>query len=87
MIKHLIRGTQYAIKQVRMKNRGSCDCPKIENPTIKIKKSLGEVEKLEVLIHEILHACFWDMDEQAIDESAVSISEIIIKLFEIKERK
>ncbi len=35
---------------------------------------------LEVLIHEALHGCFWDMDENSIAETGDSIARFLKKL-------
>ena len=35
---------------------------------------------MDVVIHEGLHACFWDIDEEAIDQSAQDITRLLVKL-------
>jgi hypothetical protein len=84
--KYKIRDVVYTIKHVKLKDRGLCSSPKADKPHIKIQKGLKGVEHMEVLIHEILHACLWDLDEEAIDESSIVIAEILNDYFEIKDR-
>jgi len=59
--------------------RGSCDPPTKPNKEIKILSSLKGQEKLEVMLHEILHAALWDLDEQAIDETAADAARALWK--------
>jgi len=40
---------------------------------------VGE-RRLEVLIHEMLHACYWDLDEEAIDITARDIARVLFRL-------
>ena len=59
--------------------RGSCDPPTKPNKEIKILSSLKGQEKLEVMLHEILHAALWDLDEQAIEETAADAARALWK--------
>lgn len=43
----------------------------------KIKNRKHANRLLEILIHEPLHACFWDMDEAAITEAAKDIARFL----------
>jgi hypothetical protein len=86
MRKYNIRGVKYLVKKARIKDRGVCDSPKAEAPTIKYSNTLKGEELLEVLIHEVLHACLWDLDEHAIDESAVIISKVLLDHFKIETK-
>jgi hypothetical protein len=63
-----------------LKDRGSCDSPYSRNKKIRIWKGLKDEEKLEVLIHEMLHAAFWQIDEHYIAEAAKDIAKILWKL-------
>ena len=49
--------------------RGDCN---IEKREIRIDERLEGEELLEVLIHEIMHARCWDLDEQPVSETAVA---------------
>lgn len=55
-------------------DRGSCDAPTKKAKAIKIRSTLKGQERLEILIHEMLHAAFWDLDEEPIEETAADIA-------------
>ena len=58
-------------------NDGLCDPA---NKTITVRSTLrGEVE-LDTLIHEMLHACHWDLDESAIEETATDIARALHRI-------
>lgn len=59
---------------------GICDPPVARSKRIRISSSLGEEKTLEVLIHEMLHACSWDTAEEAVDESARDIARVLWNL-------
>lgn len=46
---------------------------------IHVDESQTGKDLLEVLIHEALHACYWDLDEEAIDEAGVDIAQMLWK--------
>lgn len=48
--------------------------------TIKIRKSLRGERQLDVIIHELLHGCHWDLDEQAITETAEDVARVLWRL-------
>jgi hypothetical protein len=59
---------------------GRCDSPTTLKKRITIKKTLVGERRLEVLIHEMLHACYWDLDEEAIDITARDIARVLFRL-------
>lgn len=48
--------------------------------TIRIRKSLRGERQMEVIIHELLHGCHWDLDEQAITETAEDVARVLWRL-------
>ena len=62
------------------KHKGECDAPTVKNKEIRIKKDLPEPEQLEVTVHELLHAVFWQGDEECVERSGVEISAALWKL-------
>ena len=56
---------------------GLCD---FHGRYIKVRKSLRGERQLEVIIHELLHGCHWDLDEQAITETAEDLARVLYRL-------
>ena len=70
-----IRGKQWTVKRERLSSaRGICDHPEEPGRTIRIAKSLKDAEELEVLLHEMLHAAFWDLDEGVVETVSEDLS-------------
>jgi hypothetical protein len=82
-IKQSFRGKEYEIiftNNIPKTKVADCDIPSKENPIIRIKSSLKNKKKLEILIHEMLHANFWDLDEKAVHERARDMAKALWKL-------
>lgn len=61
--------------------RGEIDPPSYVNKSIRISTRLKKNQEiLEVFLHECLHGCFWDLDEEVIDRAAFDISKALYKL-------
>ena len=56
---------------------GLCD---MATRTIKVRKSLRGERQLDVIIHELLHGCHWDLDEAAIEETAEDLARVLWRL-------
>lgn len=87
----ILRGKRYGFRLVRgselpkPKNKGervdgSCCPPTARNKEIRIRKTLRGERLLEVIIHEVLHACFWDIDEDAIESAARDLARVLYRL-------
>lgn len=61
-------------------DKGSCDAPSLPNKTIRVRPSLKGRVELDTHIHEMLHACLWDLDEEAVCESAEDIARALWRL-------
>jgi hypothetical protein len=59
---------------------GLCSDPSDKNKRIIVSKKPQGIDRLSVIIHEALHACLWDLDEEAIVETAGSISLMLWRL-------
>lgn len=78
----VIRGRRYKLRAVRASQMlckadnpmGECDPPDMRGKQIRVRKTLRGERLLEVLLHEMLHAAYWDMDETAIDITARDIA-------------
>jgi hypothetical protein len=79
----IIRGKAYMLQFVPKLEgdaHGMCDSPTSRAKRIRVLERLRDERRLEVIIHEILHACHWDLDEEAIDDSAKAIARILWRL-------
>jgi len=74
-----IRGSKWRIRFVP--NLGDCEgvCHK-PSRTIRIALGYPEDRTLDSVIHEVLHAALWDLDEEAVSETANSIAQALWKL-------
>lgn len=63
-----------------MSNRGQCDPPDLPRKEIRISTSLAGEERLEVLIHELLHAAGWHIDETFVERFASDVARILWRL-------
>lgn len=51
-------------------HRGDCDGPTREKKEIRIDTSLRGEEQLEVILHELVHAAGWHIDETFVEQFA-----------------
>jgi len=82
---HSFRGRRYNIRFDRQPlgrgHLGVCDAPTAgRNKTIVIRPNLSDRDKLDTAVHEALHACYWDMDEEAVNEGASDIAKFLWRL-------
>lgn len=84
-----IRGKEWVLRFCKMprKLRGLCDAPDTKGKTIKIESKLEGEEKLEVLIHEMLHAGLWDLAEEAVAELAVDLARELTRLGYVNKKE
>ena len=76
-----VRGRRWRLEFARLKNmRGVCDSPDMQDRRIRIAKRLEGEEQLDVTLHELLHAALWDLDEEAVDETATDLARVLWKL-------
>jgi hypothetical protein len=60
--------------------RGNIDHPDRARRYIRVSTRLTRGEEiLEVMLHEFLHGCFWDMDEEVITEAARDIARALYR--------
>lgn len=59
---------------------GDCDKPNAYRKTIRIHPDLKPEREFDVLIHEMLHACSWDLSEEAVEETASDIARALWRL-------
>jgi hypothetical protein len=79
----ILRGKQWDLQFTRELSRsadGECDEPTTAGKRIAIRSGLSEARTIEVLVHEMLHACHWDLDEQVVTETAHDIARVLYRL-------
>jgi len=61
---------------------GDCDSPDTKNKSIRISKSAcrSDQRHLEVLLHEMLHAAVWSLDEEYVAVYARDAARVLVKL-------
>lgn len=63
---------RWKLLQQRLRDRrGDCN---IETKTIRVCESLVGQELVEVLVHEIVHARVWDLDETAVSDIGQAVA-------------
>lgn len=62
------------------KDDGECDPPKNVSKAIRIGPRLPEPVLMETAVHESLHACLWDIDEEAVSETARDITKLLRRM-------
>lgn len=83
-VKMRLVGKTYRIKEVHPSSMpgslGECDHPKDRKKEIRVDKTLFGREKLEVMIHEALHACdYFKSSEKWVNAAARDISILLWK--------
>jgi len=77
----VIRGKRWRVRTAALRtNRGECDPPNKPHKEIRIAAEMHGEERLEVLIHEMLHAAYWDLDESAIEGAAADVARVLWRL-------
>lgn len=76
-----ILGKRWHLRFCRLQtNRGDCDPPEQQGKQIRVDERLRGQERLEVLIHEILHAADWHKSEEWIEEVSRDLARNLTKL-------
>ena len=60
--------------------RGDCDAPTVKGKEIRILSTLKGEERLEILLHEMLHAADWNQDEEWVNDTARDMAKAVTKL-------
>lgn len=56
---------------------GECDAPDTPNKEIRISSKLRGEERLNVLIHEMVHAAGWHLDEEFVDQFGTDAARVL----------
>jgi len=77
-----LRGKRWRIQWRRLtKHRGLCSPPTARRKTITLDPRIRQshLDLAEIAIHEMLHACFWDLDDTVVTETARDIAVVLVK--------
>jgi hypothetical protein len=76
-----ILGKRWNLRFARnLKNRGDCDPPAAPGKEIRVGSSLRDEERLEVVLHEMLHAAGWHIAEEFVDQFACDAARALWRL-------
>lgn len=79
----IIRGKAYRLEFVRKIEGdalGMCDAPNVSAKRIRVLERLRGEKRISTLIHEALHGALWDLDEEAVRETADDIARLLWRL-------
>lgn len=79
----VMRGKAYNfqfVPKIEQDAKGMCDAPNAAGKRIRVLERLKGQDRLSVIIHELLHSCYWDMDEEAIHHPAEDIARVLWRL-------
>ena len=81
-----LRGKRYKIVFTNLtKIDADCDHPSSKHKTIRSdSKVKNPYHLLELAIHEGLHACFFDLDEDSVNQAANDITKLAHKVLNLK---
>jgi len=75
---HTFRGRRYRIRRVpRLNDAGKCDHPEAPDKEIIIRLGQRGIDELDTVLHEVGHACFWDLSEEAIGDGMTDIAKFL----------
>jgi hypothetical protein len=79
---HTFRGKRWLIEWIHLpRHAGMClTPPDAKRPTIQFRPKLKGLDRLDTIIHESLHACFADLDESVVGETATDIARLLWRL-------
>jgi hypothetical protein len=60
--------------------RGDCEPPDQRSKQIRVLSTLADEERLEVLLHELLHAAGWHIDETFVERFAADAARVLWRL-------
>lgn len=90
-MKAVLRGVKYTVSRRRAPKwegyDGQTTDPKGPSPLLWVKPALKGKEELETILHEALHACYWDLDEEAVGETAQDVAALLWQMGYRKTRK
>lgn len=56
---------------------GNCQSPNTRGKQIRVLAALRGQKRLEIIVHELLHAASWQLDEEFVSEAACDIAKVL----------
>lgn len=83
---HTFRGRRYRIEigDAGRDADGYCEPPTAPEKMIVVQNRRSVKRYMETCIHEALHACLWDLSENAVAETAEDITTFTIRMLRAK---
>ena len=76
-----IGGKSWRVRFLRAREVGARDGICIESPHVmKIRRTLSGRKLLETVVHEMLHAEHWQIDEEYVERTAADIARLLWRL-------
>ncbi len=76
-----VRGKRYKLVFEKLDGvYGLCEHPETQDKTIRIDSRLRGKKLVEIVLHEVIHASCWDLDEEAVTELARDATHILERL-------
>ena len=78
-----LRGKRWRLEVLDYLHDGSCgsiDPEGVPRKRIVIARNQAPLDILDTVIHECLHACYPDIDEEAITEAATDIAKVLHRM-------
>ena len=79
-----VLGKRWTLKLVPKHDRrghyGLCDHPESADKTITVEANHADQRVLETVLHELLHAGCWSLDEEVVTEWAEDVARILTRL-------
>lgn len=78
-----LRGKRWNLEVIEYLQDGSCgsiDPPNSPQKRILIALNQTPIDLLDTVIHECLHACYPDLDEEAVTETATDIAKVLYRM-------
>ena len=77
---HTFWGKKYRIIESPSQAGGLCDAPWVDTKELTVPVEGSDKYDLELNIHEAMHACFWDLSEDAVTEGAKDVAAFLWRL-------
>lgn len=76
-----ILGKRWTLRFTPLRTKlGACDPPDGSSKEIVVSSQLSGCERLDTLIHEMLHAANWHLDEEFVTQCAGDIAKVLWRI-------